>query len=84
MNATENGANAGRYRITVNGQDAVLDQPQISVVELCAMFALDPSMEMVLEGIGNAPDRVLEPGAVLDLHPEHPPRLYSRPLTNFG
>jgi hypothetical protein len=84
MNTTENHANSKRFRITVNGQDAALDRPQISVVELWAMFSLDPSMEMVLEGIGNAPDRVLEADAVLDLHPDHPPRLYSRPLTNFG
>ncbi len=84
MTISDNGAGQARYRISVNGQEVILDQPQISVVELWAMFALDPNIELVIEGVGNEPDRPIEPSAVLDLDPEQPPHLFSRPPTSFG
>jgi hypothetical protein len=84
MNTTDSGSSPTPFRITVNGEEASLDQAQVAVVELWAMFSLDPSLELVLEGDGNAPDRILDADDILDLDPNHPLHLFSRPLTSFG
>ncbi|RYD83860.1 MAG: hypothetical protein EOP84_07095 [Verrucomicrobiaceae bacterium] len=84
MNTPNSGSSPNRFRIIVNGEEASLEQAQVAVVELWAIFSLDPSFELVLEEDGGAPDRILGADDILDLDPNHPLNLFSRPPTSFG
>lgn len=74
----------GRYCVWVNGHERRVDQPQLAAVEIWALFDVDPSMELIVEGVGDCSDRLLEPDAVVDLDAGRTTHIFSRPKTNFG
>lgn len=74
---------ATRFEIIVNGAQHTVEARQLSATQIRALFALDPSLDLVVEGKGASPDRVLADKDVISADTE-PVRIYSRPPTQFG
>jgi hypothetical protein len=74
------------YRFFVNGVKYETDQRQLSGLQIKARVAnWDPTHDLVLEGHGDEPDRVVADNEMVDLDVEHGPRRFSSvPKANFG
>ena len=71
------------FEFFVNGKRFAVPTSQILGVQVRAIAALDPQVSMVIEGIGNEPDHVLEDDTKISL--EHRAvRVYTRPPTMMG
>ncbi len=74
------------YHFFVNGVKYEADQPRLAGLQIKARVAdWDPSHDLVLEGHGDDPDRVIADDEVVDLDVSHGPRRFSSvPKANFG
>ena len=84
MSIDQPGETSKTYSIAVNGRVEVLHKPRLAVVEIRALFGLDPTLELVVEGVGSDPDSVLEPSETLELSTDRVVQVFSRPHTMFG
>lgn len=75
-----------RYVFFVNGTRYETDQEALTGLQIKARVAdWDPSHDLVLEGHGNEPDRVIADDEVVHLDTEHGHRRFSSvPKANFG
>lgn len=75
-----------KYTFFVNGTKYETDQSSLTGLQIKARVAdWDQSHDLVLEGHGNDPDRVIRDDEVVELEKEHGPlRFSSVPKANFG
>jgi len=72
-----------KLEIILNGASQTVRARQLSVLQIRALFAVDPALDLVIEGRGGSPDRVLVDRDVVEAE-GGPVRLYARPQTMFG
>jgi hypothetical protein len=74
------------YKFFVNGEKYETDQEALTGLQIKARVTdWDPSHDLVLEGHGNEPDRVIGDDELVHLDVEHGPRRFSSvPKANFG
>jgi hypothetical protein len=74
------------YRFFVNGVEYETDQDRLSGLQIKARVTnWDPSHDLVLEGHGDEPDRVIADDEIVNLDVPHGPRRFSSvPKANFG
>ena len=74
------------FTFFVSGKKYETDQPTLSGLQIKAKVAdWDQSHDLVLEGHGNDPDRIIADGETVNMDGEHGPlRFSSAPKANFG
>lgn len=87
MSATDQTAEAhtgaDRYTVRVDGRAVTVDRPELAVVEIRALFGLDPEVDLIFEVEGGA-DLLLREDQAVALRPGRVTQLFSRPPTTFG
>jgi hypothetical protein len=71
------------HKFVLNGSVFESPQSQLTLGQIRALTATPADCELVLEGQGEAPDRVLAEGEVVDLSIQAV-AIYFRPPTMFG
>ncbi|MGL3111811.1 multiubiquitin domain-containing protein [Bradyrhizobium sp. BR 1432] len=72
-----------RYQLSVNGQHFEVQTRELVGLQIRALAAIDPAYDLVLEGEGSDPDRILGDGDTVALTGS-PKRIFTRPPTAFG
>jgi hypothetical protein len=72
-----------RFSFFVNGQQFTIDSATIVGLQVRALANLGHEMELIVEGSGSDPDRVLMDSEVIDLA-SGTVRIYAKPPTAFG
>jgi hypothetical protein len=71
------------FEIICNGDRLNIETPQLTGEQIRALFGVDPAMDLVVEGAGSDPDRILSDYEVVSLR-TGPVRIFLRPPTSFG
>lgn len=76
----------GSYTLFIDGVKYESEQQELKGAQIKALVRdWDPTHDLVLEGHGDTPDRVIADDEIVDLRTEHGPRRFSSvPKANFG
>jgi Multiubiquitin len=76
-------ANEARFVIVLNGKEFSVSEPVVEGLQVRVLGGLDPQHELILECMGDEPDRVIRDTDQIDLR-QGPVRLFAKPPTSFG
>jgi hypothetical protein len=71
------------FEIIFNGEIRSVSQQQLNGMQLRSLFGIENSHTLVLEGVGDEPDRIIGDHDVVKLL-QTPLRLFVHPPTMFG
>lgn len=74
---------SGRFLIVLNGQEFAVAQPVVEGLQVRVLGKLDDQYELILEGSGEQPDKLIKDTDRIDLT-QGPVRLFAKPQTAFG
>ena len=71
------------YKVFINGRAFEVSVRRLSALQLRSLAGLPPDTDLVIEGSGATPDRIVSPGerVELTLPTTH---FFTRPVTTFG
>jgi hypothetical protein len=71
------------FMIVLNGQQFAVSEPVIEGLQVRVLGQLDRQTELIMEGPGHRPDRVVQDTDRIDLS-KGPVRFFAKPPTSFG
>ncbi|MEJ0011253.1 MAG: hypothetical protein WDM94_01240 [Bauldia sp.] len=74
-----------QYRIEVNGKAFLISQAVVEGLQVRVLGQLEPQVDLIVEGSGNEPDRIVQDRDRIALQPDgSPTRFFAKPPTSFG
>jgi hypothetical protein len=71
------------FLIIVNGEQFAVSEVVVEGLQVRVLARLDPQADLILEGIGDLPDRVIQDTDRIDLT-QGSARFFAKPPTSFG
>jgi hypothetical protein len=72
-----------RFVIVLNGEQFAVSEPVVEGLQVRVLGRLDRQTELIMEGPGHSPDRVVQDADRIDLT-KGPVRFFAKPPTSFG
>lgn len=73
-----------QFSLVVNGKPYTVDTPVVTGFDIRALAGAPLDLDLIVEGSGNEPDRVLRDDQQIHLTLDAPLHVYIRPPTMFG